>query len=92
MKELTDIIIEPVISEQSTILAEEGKYVFVVRKYANKIEIKHAIEKLFEVTVRKVNIVNVTGKTKRVRYKIGKRPDWKKALVSLMPDQTIEYV
>lgn len=92
MKELTDIIIEPVISEQSTILAEEGKYVFVVRKGVNKIEIKHAIEKLFEVTVRKVNVVNVTGKTKRVRYKIGKRPDWKKALISLMPGQTIEYV
>ncbi len=92
MKELTDIIIEPVISEQSTVLAEENKYVFVVRKSANKIEIKHAIEKLFDVAVKKVNVLNVIGKTKRVRYKIGKKADWKKALVSLMPGETIEYV
>ncbi|MDX9703331.1 MAG: 50S ribosomal protein L23 [Candidatus Auribacterota bacterium] len=90
MKELTQILIEPVISERTTYLNEINKYVFVVQKNANKIEVKHAVEKLFNVKVDKVNIVNVQGKRKRRRFKIGKRPDWKKAIITLQEGQKIE--
>ena len=92
MKEITHIIKEPVVSEQSTILNEFGKYVFVVDKKANKLEIKYAIEKLFDVHVQKVNTVNVLGKKRRMRYKIGKRSDWKKAIVTLSEGEKIEFV
>jgi len=92
MKEATDIIIEPVISELSTIMAEEDKYIFVVRPDANKIEIKYAIEKLFNVGVKKVNVINVMGKRKRMRFKIGKRSDWKKAVVTVNQGDKIEFI
>ena len=92
MKDATDIIIEPVISELSTIMAEEDKYVFVVRPDANKIEIKYAIEKLFNVGVKKVNVINVMGKRKRMRFKIGKRSDWKKAVITLNQGDKIEFI
>jgi len=92
MKELTQIIKEPVISEQSSIMAEIGKYAFIVRPDANKIEIKYAVEKLFHVKVEKVNTVNVMGKTKRMRYHIGRKPDWKKAVVTLKKGEKIEFM
>ncbi len=92
MKEMTQILIEPVVSERSTYLNEIDKYVFVVQKDANKIEIKQAVEKLFDVKVDKVNIVNVQGKRKRRRFKIGKRPDWKKAIITLQEGQKIELM
>lgn len=92
MKELTQILVEPVVSERSTLLNEMDKYVFVVHKDANKIEIKQAVEKLFKVKVEKVNVVNVQGKRKRRRYKIGKRPDWKKAIITLQEGQKIELM
>lgn len=92
MKELTQIIKEPVISEQSTVLNEQGKYVFIVDKKANKIEIKHAIEKLFNVKVDKVNTLNNLGKKKRVRFHIGKKADWKKAVVTIESGQKIEFM
>jgi large subunit ribosomal protein L23 len=92
MKEITSIIQEPVISEQSTVMAEDGKYVFVVNKKANKIEIKQAVERLFNVKVDKVNTVNMMGKRKRRRFKIGKRPDWKKAVVTLVQGEKIELM
>ena len=71
-----DIIIKPIITE-------EGKYTFKVAKKATKVEIRNAVEKLFGVKVLKVNTINVNGKTKRVRYKEGKTPDWKKAIVTI---------
>lgn len=92
MKELTQILVEPVVSERTTYLNEMNKYVFVVQKTANKIEIKQAVEKLFNVKVDKINIVNVQGKRKRRRFKIGKRPDWKKAIVTLQEGQKIELM
>jgi large subunit ribosomal protein L23 len=83
----------PLITEKSTILREDkSKYTFRVHKLANKIEIKRAIEAIFpDVQVVEVNTINVHGKPRRFRYnKRGKTPDWKKAIVTLRPGDTIE--
>lgn len=84
------IILSPVVTEKSTRLAEVGQYVFRVATDANKFEIGAAIEKLFEVQVLSVNTVNVLGKTKRFRGRIGFRSDFKKAIVTLKGGQTID--
>ncbi|MBR1580253.1 MAG: 50S ribosomal protein L23 [Selenomonadaceae bacterium] len=89
--EARDIIIRPLITERSTELMAEGKYVFVVDKRANKIEIGKAINEIFDVKVEKVNTVNVTGKTKRRGRTVGKRADYKKAIVKLAAGETIEF-
>ena len=89
--EARDIIIRPLITERSTELMSEGKYVFVVDKRANKIEIGKAIKEIFDVKVEKVNTVNVNGKTKRRGRTVGKRADYKKAIVKLAQGETIEF-
>ncbi len=82
-----DIIKRPVISEQSMAEIDIKKYVFEVAKDANKIEIAKAVEEIFGVKVAKVNTLNVRGKEKRTgRYPAGRRPSWKKAMVTLTPD------
>ena len=87
------IIKSPVISEKGTLLQErENKYIFEVNPKANKIEIKHAIEELFNVQVKKVNTMNVRGKKKRVRREEGMTSSWKKAFVTLLPGQKIEFI
>ena len=78
-----DIIIKPIITEKSSMDMQEGKYTFKVNKKATKPEIAKAVEKLFEVKVLKVNTINVKGKEKRVGANSGKRPDWKKAIVTI---------
>lgn len=83
MKNPHDIILQPLITEKSTALIEENKYTFVVGKNANKIEIKKAVEELFDVEVRAVNTINMKGKKRRVGVHQGYRPDWKKAVVTL---------
>ena len=70
---------------------EEGKYVFVVAKKANKIEIAKAVAEVFNVKVANVNTVNVSGKMKRMGRFVGKRSDYKKAIVKLAPGETIEF-
>ena len=88
-----EIILGPVITEKSNDGLQEGKYTFKVNKKATKIDIKNAVEKLFEVKVLKVNTMNVNGKKKRVRYQIGKTPDWKKAIVTIdMNPETKTYL
>ena len=88
-----EIILAPIITEKSNDGLQEGKYTFKVNKKATKIDIKNAVEKLFEVKVLKVNVMNVNGKKKRVRYKIGKTPDWKKAIVTIdMNPETKTYL
>jgi large subunit ribosomal protein L23 len=78
------VLREPYTSEKSLILAEKLKqYAFRVSTDANKIEIKKAVEAIFNVKVDKVTIVNVKGKSKRFRGRSGKRSDWKKAYVAL---------
>lgn len=86
-----DILIRPLVTEKTTALMQEGKYVFVVPKAANKIEIGAAVEEVFKVKVVAVNTVNVLGKTKRMGRTEGKRPDYKKAIVKLAPGETIEF-
>lgn len=76
-----DIILAPVVTEKSTMDMQEGKYTFKVAKKATKVEIKNAVEKLFEVKVLKVNTMIVKGKEKRVGVHQGRTSDWKKAIV-----------
>ena len=78
-----EIRIRPVITEKSNDEMQAGKYTFEVNKKATKVDIARAVEKLFEVKVLNVNTMIVKGKTKRVRYKEGKTPDWKKAIVTI---------
>jgi len=85
-----DIVKSVLRTEKSTRLLAENKYLFLVNKFANKIEIKKAVEEIFNVNVVSVNIMNMKGKPKRVRFKLGKTPDWKKALVTLKQGDTID--
>jgi large subunit ribosomal protein L23 len=86
MKNPHDIIIKPIVTEQSMEQMEEKKYTFKVDKHANKVEIKKAVEEIFEVKVEKVYTMNMLGKVKRQGRFVGKRADWKKAIVKLTPD------
>ena len=78
-----DIILAPVVTEKSNDELQQGKYTFRVNKKATKVDIKNAVEKMFEVKVLKVNTMNVNGKKKRVGYHVGKTSDWKKAIVTI---------
>ena len=93
MKTAYDIVIRPIITEQSMEDLDIKKYAFEVAKDANKIEIKKAVEEIFGVTVIKVTTINVHGKVKRTgAYPAGKRPATKKAVVTLTADsKTIEF-
>jgi len=87
-----DIIIKPLLSEKSYADIPNKKYTFVVAKDANKIEVKDAVEKLFNVKVENVNIVNVSGKLKRQGKTQGYTSDYKKAYVKLTKDsKAIEF-
>lgn len=87
-----DIIIRPIISEQSMAQIADRKYTFVVAKSANKIEIKKAVEEIFGVNVEKVTTLNMAGKIKRMGRYEGRRAAWKKAVVKLAEDsKTIEF-
>ncbi len=86
MKAPQDIILKPVITEQTTDILPLGKYTFKVAKDANKIEIADAVEKLFNVEVLKVNTVSVRARAKRVGRYMGKTAAWKKAVVTVNPE------
>ncbi len=87
MENPRDIILKPVITERSTDLMEENKYTFLVHKGANKIQIKKALEDIFDVKVQSVNTMNVKGKRRRLgRFPEGVRPGYKKAIVTLKED------
>ncbi|ASU85662.1 50S ribosomal protein L23 [Nocardiopsis gilva YIM 90087] len=85
-----DIIVEPVISEKSYGLMDQNQYTFLVRPDANKTQIKIAVEKIFDVKVTAVNTINRQGKRKRTRFGYGKRPDTKRAVVSLREGDRID--
>ena len=85
-----EIIIRPVISERAMDMQSYNRYTFEVAKSANKIEIAHAVEEIFGVTVLKVNTSNVKPKPKRVRYRQGYTRTWKKAVVTLVDGDSIE--
>ena len=87
----SDIILKPIITEDSIARLADGRYTFKVAKTATKVEIAKAVEKLFDVEVAKVNTISVKGKQKRMGRSVGYRPDWKKAIVTLEGDKTIEF-
>jgi len=91
MMELHSIIKRMLVTEKSTIEKEEkNKYYFEVDRKANKIEIRKAAEKLLKVVVDDVHVVNIKGKKKRMGRMMGKRRDWKKAVVTLAPGNSID--
>jgi large subunit ribosomal protein L23 len=83
------VIIEPLLTEKSNRMRETHKYAFRVDPRANKLEIRAAIEELFEVHPVKCTVLNVRGKPKRVRYRQGYTSSWKKAIVTLPANETI---
>ncbi|MBO4400939.1 MAG: 50S ribosomal protein L23 [Selenomonadaceae bacterium] len=89
--EARDILIRPLITERTTDLMADSKYVFVVDKRANKIQIADAVREIFKVTVEDVNTVNVKGKTKRRGRTVGKTASYKKAIVKIKAGETIEF-
>ncbi len=84
------VIVRPLITEKATILAGEGKYAFEVDRRANKNQVRDAIQIAFSVKVLKVNTMNVRGKTRRTGRSVSRSKDWKKAIVTLAPGETIE--
>ena len=89
MIQYEDILIEPVLSEKANMLREEGKYVFKVAMSANKIQIKEAVRRLFNVHPISCTVMVVGGKPKRLRYRSGYTATWKKAIVRLPKDEKI---
>ncbi len=85
-----EVVSRPVITEKATMLTEQNKIVFRVDPSATKTQVKQAIEALFKVTVVSVNTLNVEGKKKAFRNRLGKRQDFKKAIVTLEKGQTID--
>ena len=85
-----NVILKPVVTEKSTILSENNQIVFLVNINSNKIDIKKSVELIYGVKVNSVNIIRVKGKTKVFKGKIGKRSDFKKAIISLSKGQSID--
>jgi len=90
MRDSHDVLIKPMVSEKSMIMMENDKYSFIVNRDANKIEIKHAVEELFDVEVVNVTTRIIKGKIKRMGRAQGKRPDTKRAIITLKPGSKIE--
>lgn len=86
-----DLIRNPIITEKTTILSEQNKFIFHVAGNAEKSSIKMAIEKIFQVKVKKVNVMNVKGKKTRFKGVIGRQSDKKKAIVTLEKDYNIDF-
>ncbi len=84
-----DLIKNPIITEKSTILEEQNKYIFRIAKDANKVMVKKAVEEIFEVQISSVNIINIKGKAKRFKGVKGRRNDVKKAVITLKEGSTI---
>lgn len=89
MRDPYEVLIKPLVSERTTGLMEENKYTFEVNKNANKIEIKHAVETIFKVTVTNVTTMNVVGKMKRQGKTSGMTASRKKAIVSVKAGQRL---
>jgi len=85
-----DVLIRPLITEKGTRLIEQGQYTFEVHREANKIQIREAVEKTFNVKVKAVNTMNMPRKERRRGRVVGSVPGWKKAIVTLQAGQTID--
>ena len=91
MTEPTRVILSHVVTEKAERLkAEQSRYTFKVSSTANKIEVRDAVERLFKVHVREVRVMNYLGKMRRMGRFSGRRPDWKKAIVTLKQGERIE--
>ena len=90
MENLRDVLIRPVVTEKSAAMMQDNKYTFMVPLTANKVEIRQAVEQIFKVKVQAVNTMRYEGKMKRLGRTQGRRSDWKKAVVTLKPGETIE--
>jgi large subunit ribosomal protein L23 len=89
---LMRVLVGPVVSEKSSLVADQARqFAFKVLPDATKLEIRKAVEMLFEVEVEQVQVANVTGKTKRFGAVQGRRSDWKKAYVKLKPGHDIDF-
>ena len=87
------VIRKPMLTEKCHDLKEKHNQVaFQIDRRANKVQVKEAVEKIFKVKVKRVNVMNVAGKKKRLGRNMGKRSDWRKAVVTLMPGETIEII
>lgn len=86
------VLVQPRVSEKAGRLSTQGKYVFLVKKAANKVEVKKAVERVYKVNVVGINIVNVKGKHKVFGRTSGRTSDFKKAIVTLKKGQTIEGI
>ncbi len=87
---LYDVIVQPVITEKSTLASESNQVVFKVAKTANKKDIKEAVEKLFDVKVKAVNTMVRKGKTKTFRGRVGRLSDFKRAIVTLEEGHSVD--
>lgn len=91
MRNINEVIVRPIVTEKSHALLDRlGAYSFVVNKAANKIEIAQAVETLFNVKVANVRTMNYAGKQKRMGRFVGKKVNWKKAVVTLQAGDSIE--
>ncbi len=88
--QLYEILRRPLVTEKNATLQMGGKYAFEVNKHANKIQVKEAVEKAFNVTVLGVNVMNMPGKSKRMGKGTAITPNWKKAVVTLKPGDKID--
>ncbi|MGH7382599.1 MAG: 50S ribosomal protein L23 [Candidatus Methylomirabilales bacterium] len=91
MREPHEVIRRPTVTEKGTALKEQNKYCFEVDRRANKIEVKRAVEVLFNVKVAAVHTVAMRGRVKRLGRFAGRTPDWKKAIVTLKEGHSIEF-
>ncbi len=93
MKTTYNVLIGPMLTERGTLMKEQdNKVLFKVAKEANKIEIKNAVETIFKVKVSRVTTMNYRGKMKRMGKHEGKRPDWKKAIVTLKQGEKLDFI
>ena len=86
-----DVLLQSRFTERTTALQDQGRYTFKVNTRASKTQVREAVEKIFKVKVAAVNMMRVHGKVRRVRYRAGQTPSWKKAIVKLKPGYTIEF-
>jgi len=86
-----EVVRRPLITEKATLMKEQNRYAFEVAKEANKRQIKDAVKAAFKVNVVKVNVMTVPGKMRRIGRRYVLTPSWKKAVVTLGPDQKIEF-
>jgi large subunit ribosomal protein L23 len=90
MRSARQIIVRPVVTERSTALGEQDAFTFIVAEDANKIEIRRAVEELFDVKVQSVNTMRYRGKLRRVGRSAGRRASFKKAIVKLVDGERID--